>query len=101
MRYGIERKLKKSIDQAALVSFDLYDTLIFRRHGTPWEVFRFMGCLLNQPDFLKERVQMQQKAYRFVAHRYQFPHPFHTRRCTKFISMVLTAGMRKSVQWSC
>ena len=75
MRYGIERKLKKSIDQAALVSFDLYDTLIFRRHGTPWEVFRFMGCLLNQPDFLKERVQMQQKAYRFVAHRYQFPHP--------------------------
>ena len=51
MRYGIERKLKKSIDQAALVSFDLYDTLIFRRHGTPWEVFRFMGCLLNQPDF--------------------------------------------------
>lgn len=45
------KETEKSIDQAALVSFDLYDTLIFRRHGTPREVFRFMGCLLNQPDF--------------------------------------------------
>lgn len=75
MVQGMNRKLKKSIDHASLVSFDLYDTLIFRRHGTPQEVFRLMGCLLHLPDFQKERMQMQQKAYRFVSHRYGYPHP--------------------------
>ncbi len=75
MRAEAGEELKKKIDEAAVVSFDLYDTLIFRKQGEPQKVFRLMGCLVQRPDWPRVRARMQRRAYRDVKNTYGYPHP--------------------------
>lgn len=68
-------EIKKGIDQAKVVSFDLYDTLIFRKFEQPQEVFRLMEFITGVDRFAQIRKRMQQKAYHYVKRTYGCPHP--------------------------
>lgn len=68
-------EIKKGIDQAKIVSFDLYDTLIFRKFEQPEDVFCFMGFITGADDFAKLRKRMQREAYGYVKKKYGYPHP--------------------------
>lgn len=68
-------EIKKGINQAKIVSFDLYDTLIFRKFEQPQDVFRFMGFITGVDHFAEIRMRMQRKAYHYVKNKYGYPHP--------------------------
>ncbi len=69
------QKLKKNIDRAKIVSFDLYDTLIFRKTKTPQDLFAYVEWDSRIPGFAADRENMQRKAARFVRRMYGYPHP--------------------------
>lgn len=44
------------------ISFDIFDTLIFRRTAKPTDVFYFVGEKLRCPNFRKERIEAEKAA---------------------------------------
>ena len=54
--------LKKKIQEADLISFDIFDTLLFRKTNTPETVFDLMGKHLGVHGFRKLRMDEQNEA---------------------------------------
>ncbi|MCI6580946.1 MAG: HAD-IA family hydrolase [Oscillospiraceae bacterium] len=50
--------------QAEVVSFDIFDTLIFRPFAVPSDLFYFVGEKLNYPDFRTIRIEAEKTARR-------------------------------------
>lgn len=68
-------QLKKEIDKAQVISFDLYNTLIFRKTRTPQEVFAYVEFYTGIPGFMRLRKKMQRKAAKYVRRKHGYPHP--------------------------
>lgn len=66
--------IKESVNKADVVSFDIFDTLIFRIFNEPEDVFEFIGNILNIPDFKNLRMKFQQMASMKVERELRFPH---------------------------
>lgn len=71
-----ERKeLFEKADKARVISFDLFDTLLFRRTAEPEDVFDIVGAHFGIPGFRKIRIDAQNEASRKVTEKYGYPHP--------------------------
>ena len=55
-------ELAEYLFQADIISFDIFDTLIFRPVSSPTDLFFFMGEKLNYMDFERIRREMEGKA---------------------------------------
>ena len=55
-------EIREAIGKAAVVSFDIFDTLIRRRVGAPEDIFHIMESRLGLPGFAAQRVACQNKA---------------------------------------
>lgn len=66
--------LKSKIDKATLISFDIFDTLLFRKTNTPETVFDLIGRHFKIHGFRKLRMDEQNEASRRAYAAYQYPH---------------------------
>jgi len=66
--------LKSKIDRAKVVSFDIFDTLLFRKTNTPETVFELVGRHFGIHGFRKLRMDEQNEASRRAWIAYQYPH---------------------------
>ena len=60
-------EIRKAIDKADIVSFDIFDTLICRPFANPTDVFRYMEYKYNLPGFYKERINAEQECRKYHA----------------------------------
>ena len=74
MNEMMKAELKSKIDKAGLVSFDIFDTLLFRKTNTPETVFDLVGKHFGIVGFRKLRMDMQNEASRRAWEAYQHPH---------------------------
>lgn len=70
---GIE-ELKRLINNATVISFDVFDTLLFRKVNEPETIFELVGKHFGIHGFRKLRVDEQNEASRRVYAKYQYPH---------------------------
>lgn len=66
--------LKSRIDRAELISFDIFDTLLFRKTNTPETVFDLIGRHFGIHGFRKLRMDEQNEASRRAWAACQYPH---------------------------
>lgn len=66
--------LKRKIDEATLISFDIFDTLLFRKTNTPETIFDLVGRHFGIHGFRKLRMDEQNEASRRAYAAYQYPH---------------------------
>lgn len=66
--------IKESIDKVDIVSFDIFDTLIFRMFNEPEDVFKLMEHILNIDDFKNLRIKSQQMASMKMEKELNVPH---------------------------
>lgn len=69
------QQLKKEIDKAQVISFDLYNTLVFRKTRTPQDVFAYVEFYTGIPGFMRLRKKMQKKAVKCVRRKDGYPYP--------------------------
>lgn len=69
-----KQQLKRKIDNAKVVSFDVFDTLLYRRTNTPETVFSLVGKHFGVDGFCRLRMQCQDEASRRVYQRNHYPH---------------------------
>lgn len=74
MRENDKTLLKKKIDDAVLVSFDIFDTLLFRKTNDPETIFDLVGRHFGIHGFRKLRMDGQNEADRRVYTHKQYPH---------------------------
>lgn len=55
-------ELKNLIDNFEIISFDMYDTLLFRPFMKPEDVFAYLGRLKNNKEFYTKRLSAETKA---------------------------------------
>ena len=70
----VDPELKKKIDQAEIISFDVFDTLLFRMVNSPETIFDLLGKKYSIPGFRKLRKDAQNEASRRAYEAYQYPH---------------------------
>ena len=86
--------LKNKIDKAKLISFDIFDTLLFRKTNTPETIFDIIGNNFGIHGFRKIRVDRQNEASRRQYRQYGYPHADMDR-----IYDVLSEYTEVSVDW--
>lgn len=69
-----ERKLKQLIDEAEVISFDVFDTLLFRITARPEAIFELMGQKIGMADFEDFRRKKQQEISEILVKRKEAPH---------------------------
>lgn len=74
MKDSESRLLKEKIDEAALISFDVFDTLLFRKVNEPETIFDLIGKHFEIHGFRKLRVDAQNEASRRAYQKHQYPH---------------------------
>lgn len=74
MKDSESRLLKKKIEEAALVSFDVFDTLLFRKVNEPETIFDLVGNYFGIHGFRKLRMDGQNEASRRAYQEHQYPH---------------------------
>lgn len=62
------------IDEAEVVSFDVFDTLLYRKVNEPEIIFELVGQNFGIHGFRKLRIDAQNEASRRVYESHQFPH---------------------------
>ena len=67
-------QLKNLIDAARVVSFDIFDTLLFRKTNTPETVFDLVGKHFGIHGFRKLRMDEQNEASRRAYAQFRYPH---------------------------
>ena len=55
------KQLLEKIDSAKIVSFDMFDTLIYRIYDEPVDLFAHLGETWKCPDFKKDRILAEMK----------------------------------------
>lgn len=68
------RQLTNKIDQAKIVSFDMYNTLIFRKTRLPQDIFLLTEFYTGIDGFSNSRQKMQKKAAGYVRRKFGYPH---------------------------
>lgn len=74
MRDSEIRLLKKKIDDATLISFDVFDTLLFRKVNEPETIFDLIGKHFGIHGFRKLRMDGQNEASLRAYQEHQYPH---------------------------
>ena len=74
MNEQTKRLLKRQIDEASLISFDIFDTLLFRRTNTPETVFDLVGRHFGIYGFRKMRIDAQNEASTRAYAAFGYPH---------------------------
>lgn len=69
-----EKKLEQAIDAAKVVSFDVFDTLLFRITARPEAIFSLMGQKIGREDFEQFRRQKQQEISEILVKKKEAPH---------------------------
>lgn len=69
-----EKQLKRAIDAARVVSFDVFDTLLFRITKRPEAIFALMGQKLGMENFEQFRRKKQQEISEILVKRGEAPH---------------------------
>ncbi len=69
-----KNKLMKMIGEADVISFDVFDTLLFRKVNTPETVFDLIGNHFNIHGFKKLRTDEQNRASRIAYEKIKAPH---------------------------
>ena len=69
-----EKKLRQMIDGARVVSFDVFDTLLFRITAWPEAIFALMGQKIGMADFEPFRRKKQQEISETLARAGEAPH---------------------------
>lgn len=87
-------ELKKLIDEADVISFDVFDTLLFRIVNTPETIFDLLGGMYSIPGFRKLRMNAQNEASRRAYVKYGWPHADMNQ-----IYEVLSEYTDKSICW--
>lgn len=67
-------QLLQKIDRAKVISFDIFDTLLFRKVNTPETIFDLVGKHFQIHGFRKIRMDAQNEASRIVYLKYRYPH---------------------------
>lgn len=67
-------ELKKKIEQADVVSFDVFDTLILRIVNTPETIFKLVGDVCGIKDYEHIRQEMQRQASMEAEEKWNQPH---------------------------
>lgn len=58
----LKDKLKKRIKEISIVSFDIFDTLLFRPYAKPIDLFQHMEKFFHKPLFCEQRIKAEQSA---------------------------------------
>ena len=66
--------LKNKIDRATVISFDIFDTLLFRKTNTPESIFDLVGKHFGVHGFRKLRIDAQHEASRRAYASHKAPH---------------------------
>jgi len=66
--------LKRKIDFAEIVSFDMFDTLVFRKCVYPEDIFEEVGFFTGEEGFAEKRKQAQREASKEGMKRKIKPH---------------------------
>ena len=74
MKNQEKQQLKKRITQAEVVSFDVFDTLLYRRTNTPETIFDLVGRHFGVDGFRRLRMKCQDEASRRAWQAHQYPH---------------------------
>lgn len=74
MTIEMKNKLMKAIEEAKVVSFDVFDTLLFRKTNEPEIIFDLVGKHYGIRGFRKLRVDAQNEASRRIYKEAQHPH---------------------------
>lgn len=74
MKDSENRLLKQKIEEAVLVSFDVFDTLLFRKVNEPETIFDLVGKQFGIHGFRKLRMDGQNEASRRAYQEHQYPH---------------------------
>lgn len=74
MREEEIREIRTLIADAAVVSFDVFDTLLFRKVNSPETIFDLVGNHFGIRGFRKLRMEMQDEASRRVYQMHGYPH---------------------------
>ena len=74
MRIDDVQKLKQQISKAGVVSFDVFDTLLFRKVDTQETIFDIIGKCFGIYGFRKLRIDCQNEASRRAYALHQYPH---------------------------
>ena len=69
-----EKKLEQAIDAAKVVSFDVFDTLLFRITARPEAIFSLMGQKIGREDFEQFRRQKQKEISEILVKKKEAPH---------------------------
>ena len=65
-----EKKLEQAIDAAKVVSFDVFDTLLFRITARPEAIFSLMGQKIGREDFEQfRRIRFMHTLQKQIEHR--------------------------------
>jgi len=75
----VSRQIQKSLERKTTLSFDMFDTLVFRRGRLPKSIFVQVGEKLNDPDFCTKRIEAERQSnygtYDEIYRKYQELHP--------------------------
>ena len=74
MNQQTKARLKQKIQEASLISFDIFDTLLFRKTNTPETVFDLMGKHFGIHGFRKLRMDAQNEASARAYAALRYPH---------------------------
>lgn len=66
--------IKKKIDESKVVSFDVFDTLLFRKVNEPEDIFDIVGNKFQIKNFRNLRTKQQYNASIEVHEKYGYPH---------------------------
>ena len=69
-----EKLLKDMINEATLISLDVFDTLLYRKTNSPEVIFDIIGRKYNIHNFKKVRMNAQDEASIRVFEKYKYPH---------------------------
>ena len=87
--------LKQQIREAKLISFDIFDTLLFRKTNTPETVFDLIGKYFGIHGFRKMRMDAQNEASARAYAALRYPHGIWI-RSTRFCP---SAPMYRWIGW--
>ena len=96
MDISIPSSLKENIDKHAVISFDVFDTLLIRKVAEPHDVFRLVEQNLNQVGFARERIEAEELARKLAQGREVTFEEIYSQRNLNRASMKMELDVPKS-----
>lgn len=95
MIYELTLEVKRKIDNAKVVSFDVFDTLLFRIVNSPEVIFDVVGEKFGIDGFREVRIQQQRRAGDYVQQKFGYPHA----NIDEIYESIKACDQRHDVEW--